>query len=167
MIGLIVMVFPQVVTSANITVAMAREDTRTVAGRAILTLVPPGASIAVTEEPWQFEMPPLDPLRNKIVICGYDAQKLEAASPKAFVYSDLQSDPEVNPHPEFPGELAFWRQMDEAERAGGWRVLFQSSRHLTGRKFWSALWLWRAPPEDMRYVSPMIRVIGPGAAPSP
>jgi len=152
-----VLVFlPQVVSDIDMTVRMNRRDSRTIAGEAILEMVPKGARVAVTEEPWQFEMPPMDASRYEIVVCGYDAEALAASRPNAFVYSELQSDPEVNPH-----EAAFWRTLEAQVSAARWRVVYESDPGCDCYKFYPALALWKTPPEDMRFVSPRITVLVP------
>jgi len=145
---------PQIVTDWEVMGSMRGPDSRTWMGERIAREVPAGATIAVTEEPWQFEMPPLDQHRYRIIVCGYDVERLAAARPNAFVYTDLQSDPEVNPHAEIPHEADFWAEVSRRNETGEWvltgPVLSGGGTH----KFWSALGLWRKPPEDMRYVSP-------------
>jgi hypothetical protein len=163
-VGLFVLVLPQVATDWDVISALQRRDSRTEAGEFLLCRFPPGATIAVTEEPWQFEMPPIDQSLFKIAVSQYDMGKLAESRPNAFVYSDLQSDPEVNPHPEFPTEAAFWQEIHEGRRAGKWTTLYASPAYLSERNFWCALGLWHMAPEDMRYVSPRVYVLAPPGA---
>jgi len=167
-VGLLVLLLPQFATDWDVISALGRPDSRTEAGQFILRRLPAGSTIAVTEEPWQFEMPPIDQGRFKIAVCEYDLGKLAESRPNSFIYSDLQSDPEINPHPEFASEPAFWREIDEGRRAGKWTTLYESPVYMSERKFWCALGLWRTAPEDMRYISPRVYVLAPtGSAQHP
>jgi hypothetical protein len=163
--GLFVTLVPQFATDWDVISALARRDSRTEAGEFILRRLPAGSTIAVTEEPWQFEMPPIDQSRYKIAPCEYDMGKLLANRPNAFVYSELQSDPEVNPHPEFPSEPAFWQEIDKGKSSHQWTTLYESPPDVSEHNFWCAFDLWRTQPEDMRYASPRVYVLAPARPP--
>jgi hypothetical protein len=108
-------------------------------------------------------MPPIDQSRFKVVPCYYDLATLERSRPNAFVYSEMQSDPEIGRHPEFPREPAFWQGIEEYRSSGKWTTLYESPPDVGNHIFPCALGLWRAAPEDMRYVSPRVFVLAPAA----
>lgn len=135
------------------------ENVRTVAGEWIHRTLPPGARIGVTQWPWQYEMPPLDPDRYRLVPLKasergspYDLPRLWRERPEYFVTSSIQCGPVPPP----AGQVG--------EAATFWRFLFLSGElyHVIGRfearhRFLGAE-LWRLP-EDMRYVNPVIYVL--------
>ncbi len=152
---------PCVFTDGGILASLCREDSRTVAAREIARIVPPGSTVVVTEEPWQFEMPPLDLARYRVVATGYDENALDAARPRAFVYSDLQSDENVIAHPEVAGAAQFWKGIEQGRLAGKWKTAYETPADGRWPKFWSGLGLWRNLPEDLRYISPKVVVLEP------
>jgi len=82
-----VVVFPL----ANVSWAFLRQftgvNTRDAAGKWIAAHVPAGAKLALVAQPWQYTTPPLDTARYKIVITGYDYDKLEAERPEYLILS--------------------------------------------------------------------------------
>jgi hypothetical protein len=155
--GLILLL--NLLTAGPMLLVKGRKDSRTVAGEWILGNLDAGDRIAVTEEPWQFEMPPMDARRFRIVVCGYDAAALLREAPNALVYSDLQSDPEVNPHPEIPEEGVFWEEVRRGAAGSAFRIALAAPDESDKPNYLCALGLWREPPEDMRYVSPQVYVL--------
>jgi len=155
----VLIVFPQLLTTGEIVRDVSRKDSRTVAGEWVLKHLKGGEEIAVTEEPWQFEMPPMDRKRYRIAVCGYDAGALLRGGAKVFVYSDLQSDPGVNPHRDVLGEAEFWNELKQGSVAEVFELAFVAPVPRDVRKYYSALGLWKAQPEDLRYVSPRVVVL--------
>lgn len=137
----------------------AHENVRTIAGEWIARNVPPRARIGVTEWPWQYEMPPLDPRKYRLVVLAdsprqspHDLQRLWHEKPDYFVTSNLQ----------FGTMPVGARGGDERERF--WRFL------LVGRELYRTDKRFEVPqlflgsdlmdlPEDMRYVNPIIYLL--------
>ena len=140
----------------------SRENTRTLAGEWIADHVGEGASIGVTKWPWQFEMPPLDPQRHRLVVMEdspeanpEDVARLWQAKPDYFVTSSLQSGTIEAPSPAASDGAAFWRVLFHSPQL--YRVCYRGEAPLS-------LLGWRVDlsgyPEDMRYVNPVIVVLG-------
>jgi len=126
-------------------------DTRTRAGEWITRNVPPGATVGVASEPWQFELPPLDKTRLNVMIVAQDMAQLSQRAPAYFVSSDLQFPPVAVRGPLTPGEKAFKREVFEGR--GRYRVVARFEAWPPGRRK-----LLSRGPHDMRYVNPVIVV---------
>ena len=136
----------------------ALENSRTLAGEWIAKRVPAGARIGVTEPPWQYEMPPLDRDKYRLVAMRggaegspYDLARLMQAQPDYFVTSSIQCGT-------MPGQ---GDGRDEASRF--WRFLFSGQMYRVAKVFrieqpFLPADTWRLP-EDMRYVNPVIYVL--------
>ena len=75
----------------------ARDNVRTIAGEDIARQVRPGSTVGMSKWPWQFEMPPLDPARYRLVVLEdspnadpHDLARLRLLRPDYFVTSGLQ-----------------------------------------------------------------------------
>ena len=129
----------------------AGENTRTTAGQWISSAIPGGSSIGVINEPWQFELPPLNHRKYDVRVVGMDAGRLEAEKPDFFVYSDLQLPPLAVRGPLRKEENLFWR-------------LVKGERYVLAACFDDAPTVFsvdlsvRRAPQDMRYVNPTISV---------
>jgi len=126
-------------------------DTRTRAGEWIAENLPQGATIGVVSEPWQFELPPLDRSRFRVIVVKPEPEALARARPDYFVSSDFQFPPLAIRGPLSAKEKAFWR---EVFQGGG--------RYVIARRFeaWPAgrkVFL-QSGPHDMRYPNPVIVV---------
>ncbi|MFP4057751.1 MAG: glycosyltransferase family 39 protein [Candidatus Brocadiia bacterium] len=139
----------------------SRENVRTVAGQWIHGNVPPGATVGVTRWPWQFELPPLDSERYRLVVLAEsrpqaprDAALLMQLRPDYFVTSSLQFG-KIDEGSE-PTSRAdrFWHFLLAGRQA--YRVAAEF--HLPLRGFGREVDLW-GYPEDMRYVNPRIVVL--------
>jgi hypothetical protein len=122
-------------------------DTRTRAGEWIAQNVPAGSSIGVMSEPWQFELPPLDSRKFKIVISSHfafaEGQTLDYILTSAFQYrpvtlrvilnQPLWSESWIGPH-----------RYAVMQRFEAWPV---------GQKAALAY-----GPQDMRYANPVITI---------
>ncbi len=128
-------------------------DTRTLAGKVIASVVPDGATVGVLSadggDPWQFELPPLNQRRCKILLVPPDPAALEAAGPDYFVCSDLQFPP-----------LAVRGPLSEKEEQFRQTVLLGAGNYVVVQRFESWPPGWRAllaqGPHDMRYANPVI-----------
>jgi len=128
-------------------------DTRTLAGEEIARTVPDGATIGVLSsdggDPWQFELPPLNQRRCRILLVPLDPAALEAARPEYFVCSDLQFPP-----------LAVRGSLNEKEEQFRRTVLLGVGEYAVAHPAESWPVGWRAlltqGPHDMRYVNPLI-----------
>lgn len=137
----------------------ATENVRTIAGDWIHRSVPPGARIGVTQWPWQYEMPPIDATRYRLVVMEasprrspYDLARLWAERPEFFVTSSIQCGP-------MP-----WASARSDEQGRFWRSLFAPGQlYRVVRRFEVAHRFLGADlsdlPEDMRYVNPIIYVL--------
>jgi len=112
-------------------------DTRTRAGEWIARNIPAGSSIGVVSEPWQFELPPLDARKCRIVVLD-PSEEREPAATDYVVASDLQLGVD--------GASARWRAFlngyDILQRFGAWPA---------GQKL-----PLQYGPQDMRYANPVI-----------
>lgn len=128
-------------------------DTRTAAGEAIFSAVPAGATIGVLSadggDPWQFELPPLNPQRNKIELVSLSLDDLNEKRPDYFVCSDLQFPPVAVRGPLDASEERFHKAVTTS--ADGYIVMQTFEAWPSG---WSAL--LAQGPHDMRYPNPVI-----------
>jgi hypothetical protein len=137
----------------------SRENVRTLAGEWIASRVPKGARIGVTKWPWQFEMPPIDPGKYRLVVLedlargsAHDLERLWQEKPDYFVTSSIQF-----------GTIPYeGEQQNEIRRF--WHFV------LTSGSLYRIVGEFRVPhpilgadlsgyPEDMRYVNPVIYVL--------
>jgi hypothetical protein len=167
--AVLVTLLPQIMTDCGAISSLRGVDSRTLAGQFILSSprLPAGSTIAVTEEPWQFEMPPFDQSRFKIAVCNYDLARLDKSRPNAFIYSEMQSDPEITSDAEHAGESSFWQGIEQRIRSGNWTMLYESPAAVSEDKFPCAFGLWPTAPEDMRYLTPVVYVLAPAAPAQP
>ncbi len=124
-------------------------DTRTRAGEWIANNIPKGATIGVVSEPWQFELPALNPDRFRLVVVDQDPQALAEVRPEFFVSSDLQFPPIAIRGPLSASEEGFWNEVHEG--AGQYLVARRFEAWPAGRR----LFLEHGP-HDMRYPNPVI-----------
>jgi hypothetical protein len=127
-------------------------DTRTLAGEYIAEYVHEGARIGVVSEPWQFELPPMDASKYRIVVgdptLGPDG--LAAKGPRLVIVSDLQSPP-MAARAAGEGEAAFWRALWNDERP--FHVIRRFEAWPAGQREFI-----EHGPQDMRYANPVIAV---------
>ena len=126
-------------------------DTRTTAGTWIARNIPEGATIGVVSEPWQFELPPINPNRYNIVVVEPSPEALAATTPDYFISSDLQFPPIAVRGPLTPSELILWRAISQGGM--GYKVSARFEAWPYGRRS-----LLRFGPHDMRYPNPAIVV---------
>jgi len=134
------------------------ENVRTIAGEWIRERVPAGARVGMTRWPWQFEMPPIDPRRYRLVILArtpeenpWDVVRLQRLRPDYFVTSSIEF-----------GRIPASGAGDERGRF--WHYLLASGQmYRVVAKFKVPHPLFGADlaafPEDMRYVNPTILVL--------
>ncbi len=126
-------------------------DTRTAAGQWIEQNIPAGSTIGVIEDPWQFQMPPIDKKAYRVVIIGENPDELRTHLPEWFVYSDFQQPPLEIRGPLTPSEEKFWKTLKE----------LYEEKHDEHR--WAHISLMRfsrdEEPHDMRYVNPRIHIL--------
>ena len=75
------------------------KNIRTEAGEWIVKNIKQSSTIGMTEIPWQYQMPPVDENRYKLVIVGNDYSELQKKNPDYFITSNIQY--VFNPLPEF------------------------------------------------------------------
>lgn len=125
-------------------------DIRTYAGVLIAKIIPGGAKIGVISDPWQFELPPMNPSWHHLVIgdpnLGPDG--LVAKSPDYIVASDLQSPPLAARTPG-EGESEFWQALWNGEGP------FSTPKIVENWPF-GLKELSRHGPQDLRYANPVI-----------
>ena len=147
---------PAAATSSAWARLYGTENARTLAGEWVASHVPEGSRVGVTKWPWQFELPPLDPSRYRLVVLEdsprgdpEDLALLWASRPDYFVTSSLQSG-----------------TIDRGGGAGFWHVLLASGALYRvcyeGRvplSVWGRELDLSRYPEDMRYVNPVVYVL--------
>jgi hypothetical protein len=138
-------------------------DTRTCAGEWIAQNIPAGSSIGVFSEPWQFELPPLDSRKFKIVIADQpNSAGVVEITPDYFVWSNLQIPSRG------PGELMrnVTRIAKDKSEISSLVSVPGLGLTLYGYRFAQRVAAWpvglgymlRYGPQDMRYVNPLIIV---------
>ncbi len=128
------------------------ENTRTEAGIWIKKNIPAGSSIGVTEVPWQFQMPPFDYYKYKVVVTGYDFGKTKTENSDYFILSSFQA--EIPPYPlKLQTErVAFWNEFISSELYAEEKV-FRKFPHFLGLTFRPEVL-----PEDLIYLNPTIAI---------
>jgi len=133
-------------------------DTRTRAGEWIARRVPAGSSIGIAAKPdepdstpWQFELPPLDDRRCRIVILRPWHDEWRDSPPDCIVASDLQFPPLATRDALGPTEEAFRREIFHGGKQ--YAVVARFEAWPVGMKY-----LLYSGPQDMRYLNPVIVV---------
>ena len=158
-----VVVASAVVPAAIVSAAWARlyalENVRTLAGEWIAVHVAAGSRVGVTKWPWQFELPPLDPARYRLVVLEESARgdpedvaRLLRLRPDYFVTSSLQSGRMGSEGGAASDGADLWRTLSSPQL---YRECYRGEVPLRvlGRVIDLASY-----PEDMRYVNPAIYV---------
>lgn len=129
-------------------------DTRTRAGEWISDNLPVGASVGVVSIPWQFELPPLDETKYKIVVTdpAHGDWRGRGKMPQYFVTSDLQYPPVGVGGPLSAKKRKFWDEV--TGRGDSWRVVKRFEAWPAGMDIFL-----RYGPHDMRYANPAIVVV--------
>ncbi len=134
------------------------ENVRTLAGEWIRERVPAGARLGMTRWPWQFEMPPLDPRRYRLVVLAkrpgespWDIVRLRRLRPDYFVTSSLEFG-KIPKDGSGDARRRFWHYV--LASGAMYRVVakFEVLHPLFGTDL-------SGFPEDMRYVNPTILVL--------
>ena len=145
----------------------AAPDVRTEAAEWIATHIPPGATIGVPEVPWQYDTPPINERKYRVVVTGYDVDELRAMRPDYYVVSSRHRDPVLR-KPTAESEL-FWRDLRSTRRYVVARVIermpfvYRDTQRAGPAASLAlaclGLQLYNAhAPEDMRYANPRITV---------
>ncbi len=127
-----------------------KENTRTVAGKWIKESLLPGATIGVTEVPWQFQLPPLDEDRYCLVVTGYNLEKLKKAKPDYFLLSSFQAGISPVPAQLSPEKATFWKEFEDS---GLYQPLASFSQPL---QFLGFKFSQNFASEDFIYLNPTI-----------
>jgi hypothetical protein len=117
----------------------ADADTRTRAGEWIAETVPAGSTIGVLSEPWQFELPPLDARKYKVVMLNPSKER-EPQTADYVVASDLQLGVD--------DDSARWHGFLK-----GYNIVQRFQVWPAGQKI-----LLQYGPQDMRYANPAITI---------
>jgi len=125
-------------------------NVRTVAGEYIASRIKRGTRIGVLSEPWQFEMPPIDPERYHVEVIGMDPTRLMGRRPDFFICSELQKPPLAVRGPLNEEERDFWEFLDKK----GLYAL--KARQVAWPRRGGLASIFIPPPHDMRYVNPVI-----------
>ena len=127
-------------------------DTRTRAGEYIAENIPAGATIGVISDPWQFELPPINTSKYRIIIGNPDLgpNGLAAMGPIYIVASDIQAPPLAARSPR-EGEAEFWEAFWDEEKP--FNILRQFEAWPLGLRDFLL-----HGPQDMRYADPIIAV---------
>ena len=130
---------------------LTQTNTRTQAGLFIEGRIPLDASIAVTEDPWQYEMPPFDVMSYDTKIVGYDVDRLAEAGTDFFITSDVQRARSKGDDTPDRAAARFWERFDR---------LVREQQYEPFATFAPGEYLFDAAtfPEDMRYHNPVIRI---------
>ncbi|MFH1903735.1 MAG: phospholipid carrier-dependent glycosyltransferase, partial [Candidatus Omnitrophota bacterium] len=129
-----------------------KENTRTLAGEWIKKNIPAGATIGVTEIPWQYQMAPLDEDRYQLKVTGYDLKRLEETQPDYFILSSFQASipPITKQMP--PERSLFWDEFKESKK---YQPLTFFHQPLT---FWGITFSQNNASEDFIYLNPTIMI---------
>jgi len=125
-------------------------DTRTAAGEEVNKL-PPGTAIGVVSDPWQFELPPVNAMKYRIVVLdpSLGAKALsQPGAPQYILTSDLQAPP-LAARAVTGNEMEFWKAVQEG--GAGYTKDWQVEVWPFGQKEFL-----RNGPQDMRYANPVI-----------
>jgi len=136
---------------ASLTKLMRGTDVRTEAGLWIRRHIPKGASVGAVSDPWQYEMPPFDLLRYRLVLTGKDGRLLAEKRPDWFIASSPQYAHDLQ-FPEGPAYKNFWRLLYK----GDYKPVqtFDRAQEFAGFRFNRLNF-----PDDLRnYVNPEIVV---------
>lgn len=130
---------------------LTQTNTRTQAGLFIENSIPLDASIAVTEDPWQYEMPPFDVMSYDTKIVGYDSDQLARARPDFLITSDIQRARSEGDDTSDRAAARFWQAFDRLVTSHEYESL---AIFAPGGLFFDGA----AFPEDLRYHNPVIRI---------
>jgi len=141
-----------VVWTASLLSVLCAPDTRTRAGELMRDDFDLNTSVAVTEKPWQYEMPAFDDLAYKTLVIEYDIERLEEDRPAVFITSDVQRERSLVNDEDAP---TFWPAFDELVTRGDYLLLHRVDRpqRIAGYDLNSGLF-----PEDLRYQNPVISI---------
>ncbi|NOZ20343.1 MAG: phospholipid carrier-dependent glycosyltransferase [Planctomycetes bacterium] len=89
-IGGLVLLVPCLPTSLGMLSDFASTNVRTRGGRFIAEHFEKGSKVAVIAEPWQFDCPPLDLQKYKLIVTGYNSDRVKNEKPNWFVGTSLQ-----------------------------------------------------------------------------
>ncbi|MBU2495098.1 MAG: hypothetical protein KJ935_01155, partial [Candidatus Omnitrophica bacterium] len=129
-----------------------KENTRTLAGEWIQKNIPAGATIGVTEVPWQFQMAPLDEDQYQLKVTGYDLKQLKETQPDYFILSSFQSGIPPVPKQMPPERSRFWNEFKESTQ---YRPLISFRQPLS---FAGIVFNQSGASEDLIYLNPTIAV---------
>jgi hypothetical protein len=124
-------------------------DTRTRAGEWIAENIPAGSSIGVYSDPWQFELPPINAKKYRIVVTDWDAARSHNLD--FMVASDLQTEMPGEP----PGLRAEFFNRRVEYLSGGIPYLPVQTFQAWPAGFKFSL---QRGPQDMHYADPEITV---------
>ena len=143
------------------------KDVRLDAAQWIRTCVPEGSVIGMPESPWQYDTPPVNEREYRVVVTGYDAERLSAVDPEYYLVSSRHSDPILRkPTAE---SKRFWSELTNGKRYAEVRVVermpfvYANTARAPSevRRFlrWLGVELDNAEaPEDMRYANPVFTI---------
>jgi hypothetical protein len=134
-------------------------DTRTRAGEWIAENIPAYWSIGVLSEPWQFELPPINPKKYRLVKMDLDVPRWQVV--EFFVTSDLQA--QTAGQPQGLRDLFFGKGMTVGRLGGGLDYLPVQTFQAWPAGFRFSL---QCGPQDMHYTNPEITVARPAIFPS-
>ncbi|MFH0962579.1 MAG: glycosyltransferase family 39 protein [Planctomycetota bacterium] len=144
--------------TVSLLVVLRSADTRTAAGEALQERFPLGTRLAVTEVPWQYEMPAFDDLAYDAAVVGYDPRRLSDSAAELLITSEAQI---TRSSRDDPDARVFWKAFDENVAAANYRLLLRVERPQT------FLGLPMNPgmfPEDMRYHNPAVLIYSSSAS---
>ena len=164
----ILVFFSSLAQSAAYAQMYARTDPRIVAGRWIEKNTPDGSKVALLAErenfrhrppqplkgdPWQFQLPPLNAGRMKLVGLPMSKELLVETDPDFVVVSDYQFPPLANRE---PLSMPEWEFLDVLRDKSAFEKLrFRNYPSLLGMRFDIAA---SPPPLDLRYADPGITI---------
>jgi len=153
-LALLIVALPLAVSTAwcvSLLGNLTQTDTRTQAGLFIEDRIPLDASIAVTEDPWQYEMPPFDVMSYDTRIVGYDIERLAEVRPDFFITSDIQRARSQGDDTPDRAAGRFWEGFDRLVSSNAYE-LFQAV--VPDDYFFDPATF----PEDLRYHNPVIQI---------
>jgi hypothetical protein len=146
-----------VLPGANVCGAFLRQpigvNTRDAAGEWIAAHVPAGSRIAFVAEPWQYTTPPVDAVKYKVLVSGYDFDRLLAQRPDYFVLSSADFQYPYGVSLPLPEKVEFQTRL--TLYGGSGKTVFERPLNPLFRPLYALGFTW---PQDMLLTNPRFEI---------